>query len=579
MSNFFNILKKNYYLSDYGFIFLLVNYFIIFLSLFSTFFLFLFFWGISYFIRNGCIFCPQENYYSIPVINPDPIPFYKQIFISLTSDISFGFLLGALICLFLTIKVTVYGIFKDNFVRGFLLNLDVESELKRYLETLSNSLKIPFPDSIVILFDAEIFVLEGSLNTQNGKAFGKILAIGLPVFSLLNVQELKAILFHELGHFKENDVIFFKYFKPIHFTTTELIKKIDFYINKLNKSEYRKTTLQIQKFTLKIYLNLFEKKMFKYIREKEYRADSIAVNYSNHLDFSNALKKIVIYPKFFNSFLKNNFLEENVNNAKINIFEEFRKQIPDLESEYEKKLFEESLVKETGKETHPVLYDRLNKLPEKEKTEEHDFRQSTTLFKDIIEYEFFLSNKYLKHLTIIKALKDYKPPTISYGTLGERSFAFILDFLLIYTFIGYLVYGYVLQTSNDFILINIYIFIILIFYFSIFEYSRLHASLAKKGLNLEITKINNSPIKLYEIIIRNLIKLIPFFFILVQLIKFFQGEDNKVFLNLFYISIIYLFLNFLYISRNKNFQTFHDKLFKICVIKKKGTNNNDTKNH
>lgn len=73
------------------------------------------------------------------------------------------------------------------------------------ISTLASSLGVRMPDRLVLGLAPGCFVVDGHVSTLDGAAQGRTLYLSLPLARILSVEELRAILAHELAHFRQPD--------------------------------------------------------------------------------------------------------------------------------------------------------------------------------------------------------------------------------------------------------------------------------------------------------------------------------------------------------------------------------------
>ncbi len=82
------------------------------------------------------------------------------------------------------------------------------------------------PDHIVVGLDPTFFVTEANVVTPNGVLTGRTLFCSLPLTRILTVEELTAIVGHELGHFRGEDTQFSEQFYPIYRGTATALARL-----------------------------------------------------------------------------------------------------------------------------------------------------------------------------------------------------------------------------------------------------------------------------------------------------------------------------------------------------------------
>ena len=88
--------------------------------------------------------------------------------------------------------------------------------LWKYIRDLAFTIKALPPENIIVGFDPNFFVIEATVKCFNGLIKGRTLYLSLPLCRILSEPEFRAIVGHELGHFKGNDTKFSRRFAPIY---------------------------------------------------------------------------------------------------------------------------------------------------------------------------------------------------------------------------------------------------------------------------------------------------------------------------------------------------------------------------
>jgi Zn-dependent protease with chaperone function len=83
-------------------------------------------------------------------------------------------------------------------------------------ETSGRTVGARHPDNIVVGFTPNFFVTEATVDCISGTLEGVTMHLSLPLCRILGIQELSAVIFHELSHFKGEDAKFTIHFYPIY---------------------------------------------------------------------------------------------------------------------------------------------------------------------------------------------------------------------------------------------------------------------------------------------------------------------------------------------------------------------------
>ncbi|MFD3000401.1 RDD family protein [Pontibacter toksunensis] len=450
--------------------------------------------------------------------------------------ISFYTLLGALLSVFST---------KTPKEIGLLVSLDEEYELKLFLVNLCNLLNTRLPNSIVLHAEPTLYVVQGKIKLMNGKlAKGRILVIGVPLLHYLTVDQLRAILAHELAHFTGFDTLYSSFVTPAYFSLSTG-KKIYAQMIAKNINELVSLVMMPQFYFICWYLELFKKIHAKISRLREIRADYIASSICGRNVFTTGLTNVIgslpVFNKIIHSYIGLSLNKTNniYQNLKIN-FNNYK----DIANE----AINDELKKSTlVGDLYPSLSERLKSISlisDKEATD----RSARDLITYIDSYEEELSKRYLKILDLKNKITLYSDSVKieqqnklykkeKYVGLWLRSVAFFIDFVIIGVVASLIIIiSVILAYPDTFSGINSLVIFIIIWtsYFTIYEASYIHGTIGKKQMGIMVVDYQNQQLKPSQSFLRNLSKL--------------------------------FFIGFILILFDRKRQSFHDKLSKTFVV-------------
>ena len=242
---------------------------------------------------------------------------------------------GILISMGVSLKSAVLAFFNNGITEISTLLPNNNNQLKQDIIEVCSKLNLPLPNNILLSFKPTFYVTEAPISTLSGKYKGRSLVIGLAYLRYLNNNELKAIISHEMGHFTGKDTIFSIYVSPLY-------KSIQRIIGILNEYGNGESTSSVAMFLpmlpliwiLGMFYNWYAKLESKISRQREMRADYIAVLLYGAQNFRSALTKIVNFDTVFSkeyvkdyiTVLKNDkmfknyfsFFESNINKDNLN---------------------------------------------------------------------------------------------------------------------------------------------------------------------------------------------------------------------------------------------------------------------
>jgi len=461
---------------------------------------------------------------------------------------------------------------------AILIDLKEEPELEKILISLSQSrhLRAKLPNAVILHFYPELFVTRDYRNLYQGRVRGRILAIGLPLLSTLSVDELRAVLAHELAHFSGKEVIylafinrFLKGLKNANMITakfSELHNKYD-QVNSLKDAICRFVTLlfvggfinfynalvlcmRIPNFILHRYISLWENTILDFSRSAEIRADCIAANVCGRQNFTSGLTKAVGCQAAFSLYVERYFKPIlSLRKYPNNLFQEFRR-LNLLKSEYVSDYMESKLLEKSEKyDIHPSLSERIeivSNVFEENNLSSEDI-PAYSVIVHLEKYEKAVTLEHIKHRLqiddffdfssvkppfnqnqkITSNWKDYLPP---FSLLERRFWSLIFDlFLILFLFIivgiiQLIILTFVIQHLPEsssatthilsaLVALLIELFVATWLYFAFFESSKWQGTPGKKFFELYIENKHNQHISFFSATIRFILKVFfPFLF-------------------------------------------------------------------
>ncbi len=164
------------------------------------------------------------------------------------------------------------------------------------------------PHNLVVGLTPEFFVTEAEVQCIDAKVTGRTMYLSLPVCRILTVEELSAIVAHELGHFKGEDTAFSLHFYPIYKGAVDSVNgvaqtagHIVRYANYIPIWGFQlvgwiaSLTLYPSVYMLAFFLDAFAKAENKISRDRELAADAVAAQTAGAVQISTALVKVVAF--------------------------------------------------------------------------------------------------------------------------------------------------------------------------------------------------------------------------------------------------------------------------------------------
>ena len=155
------------------------------------------------------------------------------------------------------------------------------------LRSLCESVGTEPPDQVVAGIDDNFFVTEHPVIVGETTCHGRTLFVSLSLLKQLDGEEAKAVLAHEMAHFSGNDTVYSRKISP-------LLNRYNHYLAALHDGGI---TLPIFSF-MHCFRVLFELSLGKHSRQREFRADRIAVEQTSPRDLASALLRIAAYSRY-----------------------------------------------------------------------------------------------------------------------------------------------------------------------------------------------------------------------------------------------------------------------------------------
>jgi Zn-dependent protease with chaperone function len=213
-------------------------------------------------------------------------------------------ILLAAICAFVGVAAVIKAIFKristDHTLEGIVIDRQTADALWRELEAICEKVGTKPPDQIIAGIDDNFFVTEMPV-TVGGKAHtGKTLYVSLALLKQMRGAEADAVLAHEMAHFSGNDTLYSKKISP-------LLVRFGEYLQALYAGGITRPVFHF----MHCFRALYELSLGRHSRQREFRADRIAVEVTSPRDLASALVRVTAYSSFRNNIQKALFKEEH----------------------------------------------------------------------------------------------------------------------------------------------------------------------------------------------------------------------------------------------------------------------------
>ncbi|MCX7603707.1 MAG: M48 family metalloprotease [Bryobacteraceae bacterium] len=186
-------------------------------------------------------------------------------------------------------------------VMGKLIRRSTQPRLYDFIEDTARRIGTEAPRNVVIGLDPSFFVTEADVQCFDGEVHGRTLYVSAPLCRILTLEELKAVLAHELAHFHGEDTKFSLRFYPIY---RGCIDSLEAASTVGEGSWFRSLLLMPALNMLAFFLECFSAAEKKISRERELAADAVAANVAGGRTFAIALVKVVIFSLLWQRLLE-----------------------------------------------------------------------------------------------------------------------------------------------------------------------------------------------------------------------------------------------------------------------------------
>jgi Zn-dependent protease with chaperone function len=237
-----------------------------------------------------------------------------------------------------------------------------EPKLWNFLEEISEKLGSKTPDNVVVGLEPNFYATAATVQLLNEEKIvnGETLYLSLPLLRLFSTEELRAVVGHELGHFRGADTAYSLKFAPVYAGLSQSIEAL---------SDEEGGVTSIAKLPaaamLSLMLELFSRNERRISQERELEADKAGVDVSSSDALASALGKVAIYAPIWSKIRSENI--ERLNSGKVSgnlshIYEDSAKY--DISHTGIAEIMEEILATKITHptDTHPTIFERFKNI-------------------------------------------------------------------------------------------------------------------------------------------------------------------------------------------------------------------------
>lgn len=321
-----------------------------------------------------------------------------------------GAMISAGIGILIGVAAAMRGVFsafrvQSPFVPAIPLPLEHLPRLRELILDVCKDLKTKPPRNTLLCLEPEFFVTSQRINHLAEHASGRTLVLGAPMLSSLSVDEIRAIIAHEMAHFSGRDTLYSLYVLPVYTSTLASMKRIDesFYSEKVDHDWWTLLPIHVAYLILSTYLFGFHLLNMAISRRREIRADFLACLIAGRERFQNALNKSYQCESDFQQFISDEYPAlKREKRAAMNFFEDFRNFLAVREKKPSRPRQPGIQEKASRFDSHPILVKRLSVLPEIPSLPDEG-ESARTLLPHPEQYEMALT----KHLNFARQGASY----------------------------------------------------------------------------------------------------------------------------------------------------------------------------
>ena len=215
--------------------------------------------------------------------------------------------IGALVASFTLIAAALRFLRDSSMtVRGALISAEEEPKIWEAVRLCAEKLGSVVPDNIVVGLEPNFYVTNANINVvgRGRDIAGNTLYLSTSLMRILTVDELTAIVGHELGHFRGEDVHFSTKFAPTYSRLGHALAGL------ASDEEGASALAKLPALAaISTSLNRFAIAERAISREREFAADAAGVEATSAHDLANALLKVCAMSEFWNALTQWNISE------------------------------------------------------------------------------------------------------------------------------------------------------------------------------------------------------------------------------------------------------------------------------
>lgn len=189
-------------------------------------------------------------------------------------------------------------------VVGTTLSPSSNPKIFAFVQDIAQKLGATPPKNIVVGLEPNFYVTSADVKVvgDDKRLSGETLFLSLPLARIFSLEEIKAVIGHELGHFRGKDTYYSRKFSPVYAGLIHAVSAMESAETSNNSSGIAK----IPAFVLLSYMiDVFHRNVSTIGREREFEADKAATEVAVPSALATSLLKIGLYAHAWNNLQKN----------------------------------------------------------------------------------------------------------------------------------------------------------------------------------------------------------------------------------------------------------------------------------
>lgn len=190
---------------------------------------------------------------------------------------------------------------EPNRVEGTPLTPETAPKVWEMAAEVARKANLPMPENIVMGFDSGFYVTNGIVRGQRGEAPCATLYLYLPLMLVMEEDELRSVVAHELGHLRSEDLEYREKFGAAYLAAYETVRHL---VTEGSDDEVSQLVLMPAEKLALFFLNSFQAADRYWSRERETAADGIAAKVAGNDASALALVRTALFMPHIEAFIE-----------------------------------------------------------------------------------------------------------------------------------------------------------------------------------------------------------------------------------------------------------------------------------